>query len=223
MSQTIALLGAGNGAYAAAADLTLRGFKVQMFNRWLEELQPIIDQGGIRMIDVVGDKEAFAKISLVTTDIEEAIKGARILTVVMPVTAHEYAAQVLAPHLTPDHIVFLNPGHTGGGLHFMQKLRELGISISVRTCETSTLTYAARITHPGEVTVYMRARETPFAAFPGKHAPEVYKAMISFYPSLQLADSVLHTAFLNVNAIEHPAQILCNAGWLENTRGDYYF
>lgn len=223
MSETIAVLGAGNGGYAAASDLTLRGFRVQMFNPWQEELQPILDRGGIKMIDFNTKEEEFAEVPLVTTDIEEALDDARILMMVVPVTAHEYYAEILGPYLTLDHIVFLNPGHTGGGLHFVKKLRDLGITTPVRTCEGSTLTYGARITGPAEVTLYMRARELPFAAFPGKYADAAHAVMEIVYPGLRLADSVLHTAFLNINAIEHPAQILCNAGWLEHTKGDYYF
>ncbi len=223
MDEAIAILGAGNGAYAAASDLALRGLNVRMYNRWIAELKPIVDQGGILQIDAVTKKEAFAKIPRVTDKIEEAIDGARVIMAVVPVTVHEYFAEILAPHLTADHIVFLNPGHTGGGLHFVQTLRRLGVDIPIRTCESSTLTYGARITGPAQVTLYMRAQELPFAAFPGKYAESVYKVMADIYPCLHLEKNVLHTAFLNVNAIEHPPQILCNAGWVEHTQGDYLF
>ena len=223
MSETIAVMGAGNGAYTAAADLTLRGFNVHMFNPWQNELDPILKRGGIKLTDFVTKEEAFAEIPLVTTNINEALDGARILILVVPVVAHEYYAEILSPHLTPEHIIFLNPGHTGGGLHFVHRLRELGNTIPIHTCESSTLTYGTRITGEAEVTLYMRAKDLPFAAFPGKYASELYEVMISVYPALKLVESVLHTAFQNVNAIEHPAQILCNAGWVEHTKGEYLF
>jgi opine dehydrogenase len=28
---------------------------------------------------------------------------------------------------------------------------------------------------------------------------------------------------MDINAVEHPPQIICNAGWLEHTKGDYLF
>ncbi len=192
-----------------------------MFNRSRERLQPIVDRGGIKVLHE--QQEQFAQIAVVTTDIAKALEGARIVSVVAPVTAHEYYAELLGPYLTPDHIVFLNPGHTGGGLHFVQALRQSGVTTPVRTCESSTLTYGCRLTGPAEVTIYLYADKLPFAAFPGKHADEVFSAMTALYPALQLRASVLETAFLNINAVEHPPQILCNAGWVEHSRGDYLF
>ena len=221
MKEVVAVLGAGNGGHAAAVDLTLRGFEVHMFNPWKDDLQGVLDKGGIRMIE--GDHEDFARISVVTTNIEEALDRARLVIVVVPVTYHGFYAKLMARYLTLDHILFLDPGHTGGGLHFIRTLRDIGVSTPVRTCETSTLTYGCRITAPGEVTLYMRPTSLPFAAFPGKFAPELYSEVKEVYPSLELRESVLETAFLNINAIEHPAQILCNAGWVEHTQGSYNF
>ncbi|MAS33112.1 MAG: NADP transhydrogenase subunit alpha [Anaerolineaceae bacterium] len=223
MSEIIAVLGSGNGGLAAAADLTLRGFRVHLFNRRAESLAAVRERGGITLIDTQADQTEFAPIPVVTTDIEQAIAGAQVIMLAVPVTAHAYYAELLAPYLTADHIVFLNPGHTGGGLHFMQTLRDSGVTTPVRTCEVSTLTYTSRITGPAEVTCYLRAREVPFAAFPGKYAPAIIDTVRALYPGLQLYDNVLDTAFLNINAIEHPPQILCNAGWVEHTQGDYYF
>lgn len=223
MTDVITVLGAGNGGLAAAADLVLRGFQVHLFNRSEDSLKAIQEQGGIKLIDTKAGQEEFASVPVATTDIRQAIDGARILMLTVPVTGHEYYAELLAPHLTPDHIVFLNPGHTGGGLHFVHTLRDAGITIPVRTCETSTLTYTSRRTAPGEVTCYLRAREVPFAAFPGKYADEILEVVREIYPGLKIHENVLETAFLNINAIEHPPQILCNAGWVEHTQGNYYF
>jgi len=221
MSQVVAVLGAGNGGYAAAADLSLRGFEVHMFNPWVEDLQPVLERGGIKLIE--GDREDYSEIALVTTEIEEALDGAHFIFVIVPVTGHEFYAELLSPHLMPDHVLFLNPGHTGGGLHFVRTLRKTGNSAPIRTCESSTLSYGCRITAPAEVTFYMRPVSLPFAAFPGKFASDLFVEMKELYPSLELKDSVLDTAFMNINAIEHPPQILCNAGWVEHTQGSYYF
>ncbi len=45
----IAVLGAGNGGQAAAADLTLRGFKISLFEmpQFEQNLKPILERGGI--------------------------------------------------------------------------------------------------------------------------------------------------------------------------------
>lgn len=44
----IAILGAGHGGLAAAADLGIRGFGVRLHARRQETLDPIIRQGGSR-------------------------------------------------------------------------------------------------------------------------------------------------------------------------------
>jgi opine dehydrogenase len=220
MGESIAILGDGNGAFASAADLTLRGYRVQMFSPFAEELKPVVDGGGIRLIE--GGWEAWAPISLVTCDIDEALRDARILIVVVPVRAFRLFAELLGPRLTADHIVFLNPGHTGSGLYFANMVRQMGISTPLRTCESSTLTYACRRTGPAEVTVFMRAAHLPFAAFPGRYAAEMHQVMAEVYPSLELCSSVLETALLNINAVEHPVMTLCNAGWVEYTHGEFY-
>jgi opine dehydrogenase len=43
------------------------------------------------------------------------------------------------------------------------------------------------------------------------------------YPDVVQASNVLETGFMDINAVEHPPQIVCNAGWLEHTKGDYLF
>jgi opine dehydrogenase len=42
------------------------------------------------------------------------------------------------------------------------------------------------------------------------------------YPAIKPAKNVMETAFLNINAIEHPPMTLLNAGWVESTGGDFY-
>ena len=64
----------------------------------------------------------------------EAIEGADLIMLVVPSSAHESYARTLAPLLSPDLPVYLNPGHTGGGLHFVNELRRAGYTQPVQTC-----------------------------------------------------------------------------------------
>ena len=48
--RTIAILGAGHGGYAAAADLTRRGFEVKLHARNPERIAPIQKAGGIESL-----------------------------------------------------------------------------------------------------------------------------------------------------------------------------
>lgn len=216
----IAVLGAGHGGCAAAADLTRRGFGVRLHARREERLEPLRESGGIA---VRGVQEGLVPIQLMTTDVAEAVEGADVIMLVVPSVAFEYYAERLAPLLTPERAVFLNPGHTGGGLHFVHELRRAGYREPVRTCESVTLTYICRIEGPASVGIYSYTRNLKFSAFPGVHAKELFDLMKPVYPELTLATSVLETGLANMNAVFHPPGMLMNAGWIEHSHGDFLF
>lgn len=218
--QTIAIMGAGHGGLAAAADLTRRGFEVRLHARREETLRPIRDQGGIL---AKGVQDGLVPIGVLTTDVVEAVKGADLVMLVVPSVAHGPYAEALAPHMTSDLPVFVNPGHTGGGLHFVQSLRQAGYRDAVKTCESVTLTYICRKTGPAEVDIFSYVKNLKFAAFPGKHADALFAAIKPLYPEIVLRSSVLETGLTNINAVFHSPGMLMNAGWIEDTGGDFLF
>ena len=220
MVKNIAVLGAGHGGFAAAADLTARGFEVRLHARRKEPLSPLQKKGGIH---ATGVQDGLFPVHLLTTDIEEAVSGAEIVMLVVPSVAHGFYAQALAPLLTPDTPVFLNPGHTGGALHFVSELRRCGYVDPVKTCETVTLTYIARKTGPAAVDIFSFTKKLKFAAFPGKHASQMFNLVKPLYPEITRVSSVLETALTNINAVFHAPGMLMNAGWIENTDGDFLF
>lgn len=216
----VAVLGAGHGGCAAAADLGARGFEVRLQARRAETLAPIRDRGGVL---ARGVHDGLVPVALTTTDVAEAVDGADLIMLVVPSVAHEPYARALKPLLTPDRPVFLNPGHTGGGLHFVNELRRAGYRDPVRTCETLTLTYICRMEGPATVGIYSYTRNLKFAAFPGRNADALFALMKPLYPEIVLASSVIETALSNINAIFHPPGMLMNAGWIEHTGGDFLF
>jgi opine dehydrogenase len=216
----IAVLGAGNGGCAAAADLRDRGFDVRLYSRSRERLEPMIDRGGLEM---VGVRSAFVPLATITDDLAAAIDGADLVMLAVPVSAHPNYAAALAPLLAPGQVVFLNPGHMGGGLFMTNEIHRLNGRTDVRTCEVTTLTYVCRLQGPSTVNVLQVVSNLAFAAFPGRHRDELYEAIKPLYPDIVPATSVLETGFLDINAVEHPPQIVCNAGWVERTGGDYLF
>jgi len=218
--RSIAVLGAGHGGVAAAADLTRRGFEVRLHARREETLQPLRARGGI---EARGIHQGFVPFTRVTTDVTEAVAGADLIMLVVPSVAHEPYARALAPLLAPDRPVFLDPGHTGGGLHFVNELRRAGYRDPVQTCETVTLTYISRMEGPATVGIYSYTKNLKFAAFPGRHAARLHALMKPVFPEIALASSVIETALGNLNAVFHPPGMLMNAGWIEATGGDFLF
>ncbi len=218
--RTVAILGAGHGGCAAAADLTRRGLRVRLHARSAARLAPLRERGGV---EARGVQDGFVPLDVLTTDVAEAVAGADLVMLVVPSVAHAYYAQALAPLLAPDRPVFLNPGHTGGGLHFVHELRRAGYRDPVQTCETVTLTYICRLEAPATVGIYGYVRRLRFAAFPGRHAERLLARVRPLYPEVQPASSVLETGLANMNAVFHPPGMLMNAGWIESTGGGFLF
>ncbi|MCZ7569819.1 MAG: NAD/NADP octopine/nopaline dehydrogenase family protein [Ardenticatenaceae bacterium] len=221
MTGRIAILGAGNGGCAAAADLTRRGFDVTLFTRSETRLAPIRERGGLEYIGVVGD--GFAPLKTVTTNIDEALEGVDLIMITTPTNAHAWYAQLLAPRLKENHFVMLNPGHTGGGLHFVHSLRAAGFQDDVKCCETITLTYGCRMPTPVQVRILAVMTRLRLSAFPGKHIDELTPKIATLFPNVVPAANVLETGLTNLNAMEHPPGMLLNTGWIEFTQGDFRF
>ena len=76
----------------------------------------------------------------------------------------------MAAHLQDGQRILLNPGHTGGSLHFANMLRRAGSKAIVRLCETVTLTYICRMVKPARVEIYRRTTNLRCAAFPAANA-----------------------------------------------------
>jgi len=220
MIKTIAVLGAGHGGCAAAGDLGKRGFSVRLHARNAERLGALRRQGGIR---ISGVHEGLVSIDRMTTDIAEAVEGTDLVMLVVPSVAHGHYARALAGILRPGQPIFLNPGHTGGGLNFVHELRERGCTVPIETCETVTLTYICRLVGEGHVQLYSCTKNLAFAAFPGDSQERLYSLVKPVFPEICQASSVLETALTNINAVFHPPGMLMNAGWIEHSRGDFLF
>ena len=218
---SIAILGAGNGGCAAAADLTLRGYEVRLYSRSEETLEPILKRGGIELAE--GGKRNLVKPHLVTNKLGEAVAGADLIMVAAPAVAHETLATNLAGCLSDGQIIFLNPGHTGGSLHVAALLRRPGVLAKVQVCETVTLTYICRLIGPAQVEIYRRTENLRFAAFPGKLTARLLPEVGKVYPNIVPATNVLETGLSNINAVMHPAGMVGNAGWIETGGGEFYF
>ena len=94
---SFAVLGAGNGGAATAADLTVRGFQVNLWEHpdFSASVQPLQEAGGIHLETVpsIPLREGFARVHLITTDIEKALDGVDAVLVIVPAFAHRKIAE----------------------------------------------------------------------------------------------------------------------------------
>lgn len=213
----VAILGAGNGGCAVAADLGRRGFEVRLWSRSPERLAPIRERGGIARTGVLG--EGFTPVPIITADLAEAMAGADLVLLVAPTHAHETLAALAAPHLDAEQLLVAAPGHTLTLIPSV--LRHHGVRRPV-LAETGTLPYICRMAGPATVRITVAARYLPFAVFPARETERVRPRVAAVYPAIGPVPSVLDTVFLYGNAIHHPPATLLNAGRIEATGGDYY-
>src|SRR4030042_1927586 len=164
----IAILGAGHAGRAMAGDLALRGAPVALWNRTPANIAALRARGGV---ELEGEVEGFGRMRLVTSDLEEALSGARLVVVCVPAFAHRELAEHCAPLLCQKQLVVLNPGRTFGALEFSRALAASACAPGVLVAEAATHLMTARSTGPAEAYIARTTHAVPVAALPaGRHA-----------------------------------------------------
>jgi opine dehydrogenase len=105
----IAVLGGGNGAFAAAGDLALAGHDMRLWRRDRAAVAAHHAAGGMIVVkDFSGRRQA--RPNLITSDIGAAVRGCELILAPVPATAQADIAAALAPHLADGQVVFLPTG-----------------------------------------------------------------------------------------------------------------
>jgi opine dehydrogenase len=209
----IAVLGGGNGAYAAAADLAGIGHEVHLWRRDRLALATLQATRTLSLKDAAGRREVV--LAGVASDIDEAVRGAELIVVPTPAFAQEDIALALAPHLADGQVIFLPPG-TFGSVVMLRALRRAGCAAEVSIAETGTLPWLARKHGPSEVAITVRATRLPTGVFPARSAPHALRVLRAAFPCVEPIEDALAAALMNAGPIIHPPLILMNAGPLEH-------
>jgi opine dehydrogenase len=211
----VAVLGGGNGSFAAAGDLALAGHEVKVWRRDKAAVIAHCEAGGlIEVKDFAGLRRA--KPALVTHDIGEAVLGAELILAPVPATAQADMAGRLAPHLIDGQVVFLPPG-TFGSVLFAQAAREAGNLAEVAFAETGTLPWLTRKHRPFEVAITVRAKRLPTGVFPlARKAYALARLREAFPGAIEDCGDALSAALMNAGPIIHPPLIIMNAGPLQH-------
>lgn len=214
------VLGAGHGGLAMAGHLALMGFQVNLYNRGRRRLRTIIHRKGIQ---VEGQVEGFGRIALSSNNIQECLEDVDILMVVVPANGHRFMAKTCSPYIKENQIVILNPGRTGGALEFYHTLKKCGVKEFPFIAEAQTFIYASRSIGPGHARIFAIKNSVPIATLPAYWIPGVMKVINRAYPQFVPGDNIFKTSFDNIGAIFHPALTILNAGWIEETHGDFEY
>ena len=210
----IAVLGGGNGSFAAAGELALAGHAVRL---WRRDAAAVAAHraagGGVVIEDHRGRHEA--SLALITNDIAAAVAGAELIVCPTPATAHADIAGALAPHLQGGQVVFLPPGSCGS-LLFARAMRQAGNRADAAFAETGTLPWLTRKCGPFAATITVRASRLPTGVLPLRRQAYALAVIARAFPgSIEACGDVLSAALLNAGPIIHPPLIVMNAAPLE--------
>ena len=210
----ITIIGCGNGAFAAAADLTQRGHEITLYAN--ESHRKNFDQIKANTIRLTNNNQTSAvRIHEITCNTEKALKDADIIMPIIPANAHESIAIEIAPYLKDEDRIVLVPGSTGGALVFAKILAEHSDAKWLRIAEMHTLPYACRKEGTDGVRILLNVRKIFFATFPSIYNEEMFSIASQLYPACVPVKDVLETSLNNGNATTHPAPVILSAAKIE--------
>jgi opine dehydrogenase len=221
VSATVAVVGAGNGGQAMAAEMAMRGHSVRLYE------DPVFEAGiaGLRErpeIELLGGViSGRARLEKVTTALSDAITGAECVFLPVPAFAHSGLADDLAPLLRDGQIVVLYPG-TFGTLLFRERMARAGVHPDVLLCETHTLPYDCRLEGPGRVRVLWKNQPMLLGVFPARRTQEALDRLGDRFYEFRAQTDVLETGLCSVNATLHLPACIMNTGRIERSRGEFW-
>lgn len=213
-NSAFSIIGAGHCGCAFAADLASRGASVMLY------AHPD-HRRSLESIERKGHLEASIKIEglfhpLLTSQMKDAIQFSKVLIVTVPAYGHDTIIDELTRFDLSQHVVISITGN-----FFALAARN---KINARAIvETSTSPYASRM-QDGKVLVMGVKNVLPVASLPAHLSPELREEIAAVFPMpLNWRSNVLEIGMSCITGVIHPTPTLMNTGWIEATKGDFYF
>lgn len=224
----VAVLGAGNGAHAIAAELSLCGHEINMCElpQFKDNIAALEVFKGIELSGktAVAKNTGFAKLNMVTTNVKEAVAGCKVIMVVVPSYGQLPFVELFADSLEDGQVVVFNPGNFGA-LECYKYLSDKGIKKDVIIAEAECLVYSTRIKGPAKVWIKAVKDKVGLAAIPSKRTQEALTILNQLYPQFYALDNVFLTSMNNINFVLHPTTTMLNASRIEQMgpyKNQYY-
>jgi opine dehydrogenase len=202
-----------NLGHAIAADLTLAGYKVNVFDlpEYENALEPIRELGGIHVTGdpkvIASGKTGFAKLNLVTTDPEKALRDVDLLFIDIPAHQFESRLKPIIPYIKDGAVLHFNYYGYWPSLRVAPLLREAGKK-NIKITECPSCLYFAR-GQGGHLDFHVMRKSIALSVFPGRKSQEVFDMM---------AKNILQTNFENLNMLWHPSIALLNIAYLDREK-----
>ena len=219
----VAVLGAGNVGQTMAADLSLKGYKVRLYELPEFAKRSLAEVLETQKIELSGDQinfkwfknEGVAEIDMVTTNMAEALEGMKLILLTIPAMGHHAFFERMIPHLEDGQVISLFPDNYGSLL--LRKM--LGGEVKVTIGGWTSAPYGTRMLSPGRIDCMIRAYRLRGDTLPSKDWPEFLKAnkdLPFLIPTkLEHADTVLAVGLENPNPVVHVPGSILNVGAME--------
>ncbi len=224
----IAILGAGNVGQTMAADLSLKNYRVKLYElpEFAKSLGDVLET---HRIELTGSQlnfrwfrnEGIAEIDVVTTDIGEAVEGVELILISVPASGHRIFFEKMIPHLEDGQVISLFPDNYGS-LLLRRMLKDEDAEIIVGGWTSAP--YGTRMLAPGKVDCMVRAYRLRGDTLPSKDWPEFLKAhkdLPFLIPTrLEHADTAIAVGLENPNPIVHVPGSILNVGAMEVSQSE---
>ena len=202
MAQIAVLGGGGTGCYIAA-ELSLRGFHVALYEEkeyWHENIDGILERSGVEMTGL--GVNGFAKIGEITDDLASALKGCDLVIISMVAWRHKKLAEALKPLVT------------AGNFGSIILKRTFGLDCKTVVGEISGNMFPCRMIGAGKAVAAGMYKSKAVAAFPARDTG-ILMARYSKFFACTPAKNVFEAALNAPNVVIHLAGSLLNTCSIE--------
>ncbi len=216
--KSIAILGGGNAGFALAGFFSYLGHTVNLYKKSL-----LINQKTSNYeIFSKGKLEFQSRINLVTSSIEEALKGAELIFITVPAYHHDALFDEMIDFLNQDSTVYLMPDNYGCFL-LKKKLIAKGLGQYRKILSLNSVLFACRQIDYNTIVIRGIKNNIKVSSIYGEIVDEGLSLLNAIYPMFVKSSEVIDVQLSNMNPIVHTATTLMNTGWIEKTEGNFDF
>ncbi len=211
----VTVCGCGAGAMATAADLSLKGCTVSLFEvpEFKNNLVPIRENGGITLKgNACSGQQGLARLSHITDDPKTALQDSELVFINVPAMAVDRFMEALAPHFVSGQTVVVTTGYWAC-LRFRDLLNRAGAAEKINLAEFAIMPYLCDKVGPAEVRVGNFKRDLVMSTWPAGKREAALKAVQKAYPQVRLCKHVLELNLQPGNPGVHAQITIPNAAF----------
>ncbi len=227
LGKPIAILGGGACGQTFAADLSLAGCKVHLYELPAfapKSLGKVLKTNKIELNGLQSNFKWFrragiASIAVVTTDMSEALEGAGLIIATVPAIGHKLFFEKMIPHLVDGQVISIFPDNFGS-LLLRESMHNKNCDVNVIIGGWSSMPYGTRMIEPGIINCIARTRELIYDALPSQDGDRFFdllKDLPAFDGTVELkrGDTIIGVGLSNPNPVVHVPGSILNVGAME--------